>query len=597
MIDRSQVSVEQTWDLTLLFENEASYEAALDALVVEALRLKETFEGQIKTAQDVSDVLLAYRQVSQVMTKIATYCNLDVSANMLNAKAQERHSKAQQKLAQVGSQLSFIVSELSQLDVAVLTQAANNKEDKLFIDDLLRDKSHLLSKETEAVLAALSNTLEFPYQNYNDIKFRDIRFSSFEVNGKTHEMSYNIFEGSMENEVDTTVRRKAFEVFSDTLSRYQHSTASAYNAHVQKEKTIATLRGFNSVFDYLLDKQQVSSELYHRQIDMIMEKLAPHMRKYAQLLGKLYGLDRVKYEDLKLNVDPEFAPKVTYEQAKEYVLKGVAPLGQEYLDIMSQAFDERWIDYAQTTGKRTGAFCSSPYGERSFILMFFSESMDDVMTLAHELGHAGHFQMAHRHQNIFDSRSSMYFVEAPSTTDELLVENYLLDEAKGNDRMTRWIKSTMIGKTYYHNFVTHFMEAYFQREVYRLVDAGNSVDAPTLNRLFKETLEKFWGDSVELTPGAELTWMRQPHYYMGLYPYTYSAGLTIGTQVAKNIRERGSEYAQQWVKVLQMGGSKTAEELAKAADVDVSTKEPLENTIAYIGELIEDVIALSEKLA
>lgn len=594
MIERDKIGIEQTWDLTLLFATEEAYEQALELLQIKTESIKNRFEDKIVTAQDVNTLLAEYRNVSQLITKIGTYCQLDVSANMLNAIAQKRYSKAQNVLAKVGAQLSFVVSELSQLDSNVLNEAANNAQDKLFIEELLRKKSQLLSKETEAVLAALSNTLEFPYQNYNDIKFRDIRFPSFEVDAKTYDMSYNVFEGSLESDVNMSVRRKAFEVFSETLSHYQHSTASAYNAHVQREKTMATLRGFESVFDYLLDKQQVSSELYHRQIDMIMEYLAPHMRKYAQLIGKLYGLDKVRYEDLKLDIDPEFSPEVTYEKAKEYVLKGVAPLGEEYLAIMEQAFEERWIDYAQTTGKRTGAFCSSPYGERSFILMFFSGSMGDVMTLAHELGHAGHFQMAHRHQNIFDSRSSMYFVEAPSTTDELLVENYLLDEAKGDNRMTRWIKSKIIGKTYYHNFVTHFIEAHFQREVYRLVDAGGSVDAPTLNRLFKETLQQFWGDTVELTSGAELTWMRQPHYYMGLYPYTYSAGLTIGTQVAKNIRERGKSYAKQWVEVLQMGGSKTAEELAKVADVDVSTEQPLANTIAYIGELIDDIIALSE---
>ncbi|MBS4761251.1 oligoendopeptidase F [Carnobacteriaceae bacterium zg-ZUI252] len=596
MIDRSQVEIDQTWDLTLLFKDEAEYEQALETLVHEAAQLKNQFEGKIQTPQDVSGVLSAYRQLSQLMSKIGNYVMLHVSANMLDTTAQERNSKAQNLLASTRSQLSFVVSELSQLNESVLKQAAENKEDALFIEKLLRDQSQLLSKETESVLAALSNTLSFPYQNYNDIKFRDVRFPKFEVDGKVHEMTYNSFEGSMESEVDTPLRRKAFDVFSNTLSQYQHSTASAYNAHVQMEKTMATLRGFDSVFDYLLDTQQVSSELYHRQIDMIMEHLAPHMRRYAKLLGKLYNLDKVRYEDLKLNVDPDFSPEVTYEQAKAYVLKGVAPLGKDYLEIMEQAFDERWIDYAQTTGKRTGAFCSSPYGERSFILMFFSESMDDVMTLAHELGHAGHFQMAHRYQNIFDARASLYFIEAPSTTNELLVEQYLLDEANGDHRMTRWIKATMIGKTYYHNFVTHFMEAYFQREVYRLVDKGFSVDAPTLNRLFKETLEKFWGDAVELTPGAELTWMRQPHYYMGLYPYTYSAGLTIGTQVAKNIRERGESYAQQWVNVLQMGGSQKAEDLAKAADVDLTTSQPLENTIAFIGELIDDVIALSDKI-
>ena len=358
---------------------------------------------------------------------------------------------------------------------------------------------------------------------------------------------------------------------------------------------MATLRGFDSVFDYLLDRQKVSRELYDRQIDVIMEELAPHMRKFARLIKEIYQLDEVRYEDLKLEVDPTYAAKVTYDEAKQYILEGLAPLGEGYLNIMKEAFDNRWIDYAETIGKRTGAFCSSPYGANSFILMFFTEDMNDCMTLAHELGHAGHFQLAYKHQNILDGRPSMYFVEAPSTTNELLVEFYLKNKAGDDLRMKRWISSQMVAKTYYHNFVTHLLEAYFQREVYRLVDAGKSLDADTLNRLFKETLAKFWGPEVVLTEGAELTWMRQPHYYMGLYSYTYSAGLTIGTQVAKMI-QKDSSVASNWVEVLKMGGTKSAEELAKAAGVDVSTDAPLKDTIATIGDLIDEIVDITKQL-
>ena len=189
----------------------------------------------------------------------------------------------------------------------------------------------------------------------------------------------------------------------------------------------------------------------------------------------------------------------------------------------------------------------------------------------------------------------MYFVEAPSTTNELLVEYYLKSKAGDDLRMKRWISSQMVAKTYYHNFVTHLLEAYFQREVYRLVDAGKSLDADTLNDLFRETLAKFWGPEVVLTEGAELTWMRQPHYYMGLYSYTYSAGLTIGTQVAKMI-QKDSSVANTWVEVLKMGGTKSAEELAKAAGVDVSTDAPLKDTIATIGGLIDEIVDITKQL-
>lgn len=592
MLDRKSVDTAQTWDLGLLFATEADYDTALQSLQDQVSHFQAQYEGNLTTTDAIHEGLADYRAILELRGKILAYGSLAVNANTLDKDAQARHAKARTIIAPLDGKMSFFNTELSQAPDALLEAAKDHKEDRIVIERLIQDKKHLLSKDVEATLAALGNTLEAPYQSYNDIKFKDIRFPDFTVNGKTHKMTYNSFEKRLESEHDTDTRRKAFEVFSDTLRHYQHSTASAYNAHVQTEKTMATLRGFDSVFDYLLDRQKVSRDLYNRQIDLIMEHLAPYMRRYAQLIGRIYGLDEVHYEDLKLEIDPTYAPKVTYQEAEQYVLDGLAPLGEDYLAIMKEAFNNRWIDYAETVGKRTGAFCSSPYGANSFILMFFTESMNDVMTLAHELGHAGHFQLTHRHQNFQLSRPSMYFVEAPSTTNELLVENHLLDHAT-DDRMKRWILSQMVGKTYYHNFVTHLLEAYYQREVYRLVDAGKHLDADTLNRLYRETLERFWGDSVVLTEGAELTWMRQPHYYMGLYSYTYSAGLTIGTQMAKKIRQNPA-VATDWLHVLTLGGSLTAEELAKTAGVDVSTDAPLMDTIHTIGGLIEEIIALTD---
>lgn len=593
MLSRNEVSMEQTWDMSLLFENEMSYQEALEAFIKGVDEFQATYEGNLITAGDVNQAFVQYRELLGQRSRLGAYASLPVSADTQDKIAQERNNAANHLFAASGAKLSFFTSEVSTLPEEILKEAAKNPADTVTIERILKDKQHMLSKETEATLAALSNTLNYPYQGYNDIKFKEIRFADFEVEGQLHEMTYNSFEGRQESAIDTSFRRVACQNFSNKLRDYQHSTASIYNAQVQMEKTMATLRGYNSVFDYLLDKQNVSQTLYHRQIDVIMNELAPHMRRYAKLIGKIYGLDKVYYEDLKLDIDPSFAPEVTYDKAKKYVLDGLKVLGEDYLAIMQKAFDERWIDYAESLGKRTGAFCHSPYGSNSYILMFFTNHMSDVMTLAHELGHAGHFQMAHRYQNILNSRSSMYFVEAPSTANELLVSNYLLDHAGDDARMRRWIISQMVGKTYYHNFVTHLLEAYYQREVYRLVDKGKSVDAETLNNLYRQTLEKFWGDAVELTPGAELTWMRQPHYYMGLYSYSYSAGLTIGTQIAKKIREEGPKVAKEWIDVLKMGGSKSAEDLAQAAGVDVSTEAPLKDTITYIGQLIDQLEALT----
>ena len=230
-------------------------------------------------------------------------------------------------------------------------------------------------------------------------------------------------------------------------------------------------------------------------------------------------------------------------------------MGPDYVDMVRQAYEQRWIDFAQNKGKCTGGFCETPYGRNSYILLSWCGKMSDVFTIAHELGHAGHFKRCNEAQSIFDTNVSTYFVEAPSTMNELLLAHYML-KTSDDKRFRRWVLANMVSNTYYHNFVTHLLEAAYQREVYRLVQEGGSVQAQTLGEIMHDTLARFWGDAVELNPGAELTWMRQPHYYMGLYSYSYSAGLTIATQMCKRIEREGAAAVEDWKRVLTAGSTK-----------------------------------------
>ena len=466
-------------------------------------------------------------------------------------------------------------------------------ENRQYLQNILRMKPHLLHPETERAVAALSQTIQAPYQIYNMAKLADMKFDNFSVDGREYPLGYSLFEDNYEYERDTVVRRGAFDAFSAKIREYENVTAAAYNTQVQTEKTLATLRGFDSVFDSLLFGQKVTREMYNRQIDLITEKLAPHMRRYARLLKRIHGLDRMTFADLKIAVDPEYDPKVTIEESREYIEKGLAILGEDYVEMVREAYRDRWIDFAQNQGKSTGGFCASPYGKNSFILLSWNERMSDVFTLAHELGHAGHFKACNSSQSLFDTDVSTYFVEAPSTMNELLMAHYLL-KTNQEPRFRRWVLSCMISNTYYHNFVTHLMEAAYQREVYRIVDDGGSVNAETLTRLMRETLQAFWGEDVEISDDAAHTWMRQPHYYMGLYSYTYSAGLTVATQVCRRIEKEGACAVEDWKKVLAAGSTLDPVGLAKLAGIDITTDEPLLDTIAYIGEIIDEIERLTE---
>ena len=593
---RKDVPVEQTWDLKDLLENDADFEPVLAQLVEDALHFERNYQGTITDAQKVIEVLTAFEALEKSIVPIGTYASLTIQADHTDDVAQMRAAKFSTAVGKITSSLSFVRSELLSLDEEILKEASLlSPVYKLYIEDLLKRKPHQLHPEVEKALAALNATFEAPYETYNTAKLVDMHFGEFEANGEKHPLSFVLYENGWEFEADTNVRRSAFKAFSNKLREYQHTTAKIYNTHIQQEKTIADLRGFDSVIDYLLFDQEVDRSLYNRQIDLITKELAPHMRRYAKLIQKANGIDNMTFADLKIALDPDYDPRLTMAEAKNYVENALAVLGQDYTNMIEKAFNERWIDFAPNKGKSTGAFCSSPYGSHPYILMSWNERMNEVFTLIHELGHAGHFANTHAHQSYFNSRPSLYFIEAPSTMNEMLLANYLLTH--NNDlRFKRWVISNIVSKTYYHNFVTHLLEAAYQRKVYELIDAGEAVNATILNQLKRTVLEDFWGDTVDIIEGAELTWMRQPHYYMGLYPYTYSAGLTISTQVSQRILKEGDKAVEEWLAVLQAGGTKSPVELAQMAGVDVTTDQPLRETIAYIGHLIDELERLTVEM-
>lgn len=593
---RSEVKLEETWNLQDLFKTEEDYNAAIAELETAVDVFAGKFTGNISNPTTAIEALKGYAALYEKMVPIGTYTSLSSSTDQTDDTAQMRSSKFGSIAAKINSKLSFVDSELAELPVETLKEAMQQSADyQNYLEKLIRQKDYQLHPEVEKTLAAFSSTFSGPYGLYNTTKMVDMSFDDFEADGQKYPLSYVSFEGDWESEANTAKRRAAFESFSTKLKDYQHTTAKTYDMHLQIEKTTSDVRGYNTIFDYLLFNQEVDKPMYDRQIDLITTELAPHMRKYAKLLQKVHGLDKMTFADLKIPLDPTYEPTITVEESKKYIDDALAIMGDDYLNMVQRSYDERWIDFAQNKGKSTGAFCSSPYGNHPYILISWTGSMEDVFVLAHELGHAGHFYNANREQNIFNARPSLYFIEAPSTMNEMLVANHLLKNSD-DPKFKRWVISSIVARTYYHNFVTHLLEAAYQRKVYERIDAGGSVNAGVLNNLKRGVLEEFWGDDVDITEGAELTWMRQPHYYMGLYPYTYSAGLTISTQVSKRVLAEGQSAVDEWLEVLKAGGTKSPADLAKMAGVDITTEQPLRDTIAYIGELIDQLVVLTEEI-
>ncbi|HDD3989269.1 TPA: oligoendopeptidase F [Staphylococcus aureus] len=592
---REDVPVSETWDLVDLFKDDQQYYESIDALVQQANQFHHTYATTLNSIEQINTALAELENILIALDRLSNYAELRLSVDTSNIEAQVLSAKLSTTYGKIVSQLSFVESEILELPEEILQQLEESCPYQHYIKQLIKQKPFQLSASVEQVLATLSPTLNSPYDLYGTTKMLDITFDSFEHDGTTYPVDYATFENDYEDNKDPEFRRKSFKSFSDGIRKYQHTTAATYNMQVQQEKIEADLRGFESVIDYLLHSQEVTRDMFDRQIDMIMRDLAPVMQKYAKLLQRIHELDNMRFEDLKISVDPDYEPEISIEDSKNYIFGALSVLGDDYTNMLREAYDQRWIDFAQNKGKDTGAFCASPYFTHSYVFISWTGKMAEAFVLAHELGHAGHFTSAQKHQPYLESEASMYFVEAPSTMNEMLMANYLFNTSD-NPRFKRWVIGSILSRTYYHNMVTHLLEAAYQREVYHKVDQGESLNAPTLNEIMLNVYKQFFGDVVDMTEGAELTWMRQPHYYMRLYSYTYSAGLTIGTVVSQKIKNEGQQAVDAWLETLKKGGSVSPVELANIAGVDITTEQPLKSTIQYISDLVDEVEKLTDEI-
>lgn len=592
-LTRAQVAPEQTWNLDDLFATReawlgelADIESARETVTVHQGRLAEG-PGRLLACLDARDSLMARMQNASI------YAGLRHAEDGGDPARQSDLAHATAVSARVEAAIKFVDTEILALPDGVvqrwLAEQPGLAVHRTDLEDLASLKPHMLSSETERVLASLGEVLEAPLMIFQRSKTSDMQFAPFTAQGREQPNSFNLYEWTYETAASAEVRRAAWASFCKGLEPYQNTFAATFATEVTKNIVLARARGYRSAEHFLLHQHKVPFELYTNVLDTIRAELAPHMRRYARLRQRVLGLDRLLYCDVKAPLDPDYAPRVTFERAGELILEAVAPMGPEYVEIVRTAFQRRWIDRAGNAGKASGAFCASPYGAHPFILVTWTDSMRDAFVLAHELGHAGHFLTAQRHQRYVNTRPAMPFVEAPSIMNEVLLARRILrDEA--DPRMRRWVLMQVLG-TYHHNFVTHLLEAELQRQVYARAEGGQGITAAFLNGRKAAILEAFWGDAVAIDAGAAMTWMRQPHYYFGLYPYTYSVGLVAATALAEKARVEGDRVFADWLGVLRAGGTLEPLALMQQVGIDLASPRPVRAAVASVGRMIDELEA------
>ncbi|MBG9986840.1 oligoendopeptidase F [Facklamia sp. DSM 111018] len=587
---RSELNQKELWDLSLLYANQQEFEEAIQAYLFNLDEIIK-YRGKLGQAENLYQVLVLYESMLEEYSKIWHYGSLGYEVDRKNQRYEHNVAQVEKLADRSGEILSFILVEIAGLDHSYLVNFMNSEQGKDFqhyIEEILYQKKNILSLEMEELLKGINSQLFNQYRLYTTMMYQDLKFDSFEVNGKTYPNTFAEFEGEYEVHSDPAIRKAAWESFHNGLSAYQFTAANNYISHVQTEKQISKIRGFDSVIDYLLFEQKVNRKAYDQQIDVIMKELSPVMQRYATILQENHELESMSLADIKTPFYNKNIQSISIAESRRMIEEAVSVLGDEYLEIVQKAFDQRWIDYPMNQSKTTGGFCSTVYQGPAYILLNWTGLLNEVLVLAHELGHAAHFCLSYKNQLALTPSPSMYFVEAPSTANEVIMCQYLMKQDI-DETVKKSLIAEFISRTYFHNMVTHLLEAHFQRKVYQAIDDEQLLNAETLNQFFYDTLKEFWGDKVTINPGAELTWMRQPHYFMGLYSYTYSAGLTIGTQVGNKIASGDQDTINKWLQVLEAGGSMGPLELAKAVGVDMEKTDALRETIDYVQTLVDQL--------
>ncbi len=588
-LKRSEVPVEQTWNLADIFPTKEAWEAEFNE-VARMVGTVTRFNGKLgENAKTLLECFEAQEALMKRLAKVASYASLHLSSDGTNPEYQAMAGRARALGTHIRAAASFIRSEALSLPDGTLDKYLAKEPGlepfRITVEKMIERKPHLLHPDTEATLAALGEVLSAPAMVYERSRTADLSLNPVaDSKGTLYPMAF----GRYETAADIVLRRNAYAETTRGMKAYQNTYAATWGTEVKKNVTMAKLRGYESAIHMLLDRQEVTIDIYNNLHDTILTELAPHMRRYARLRKEVLGLDKMLYCDIEAPLDPEFEPETTWEKASDIIINGLSVLGPEYTEIIKNGLNNRWIDRPDNIGKRAGAFCSSVYGVHPYISIRWDNSLRTALTLAHELGHAGQGVLAQRYQSFSNTRPTMFFIEAPSTINESLVGNYILSQS-ADVRTRRWLIMQFL-KTYHHNFVRHLIEGELQRRTYALAEKGQPITTSVLNRVQGEILHEFWGGEVEIDDGARLVWMRQAHYYRGLYPYSYSAGLTIGTAVAKAISEEGASAAERWVEVLKAGGTKKPLELALMAGVDMAKPDPIREAVAYVGELVDEVV-------
>lgn len=585
---REEVPAEEKWNLEDLYKDLKSWEADLSVVEEMAAELK-TFDGEIRNGQDLFQFLKRQEELSYTFNHVFAYAMLNVDLNTRNASSQSLLDRARTVSVKVSAATSFFMPFLLSLDEATLKAYISEEEGlKYFEEDLFesfRYKSHVLSKEQEEILSQLGETMSAPSSIYGMMNNADIRFGEVTNDeGEKVELTRGMYSKLIEDE-DRDKRKEAYKAYYQPYLQLKNSIATTLASAIKNNVTTSKLRHYPSALEKGLFGDNVPREVYENLIKATKEHIAP-LHRYSTLRKETLGVDELRQYDMNVPLVSGVKLEIPFEEAFDLMLKGLSPLGEDYVNTLKEFKKSRYFDVRETPGKRSGAYNLGVYGVHPFILLNHHDDLDSLFTLVHECGHGVHSKLSSEYQPQITARYSIFVAEVASTVNEVLLMHYLLDNEK--DAKTKKHLLNHFIDQFRGTFFTQVMFAEFEKLTHEIAESGKPLNVEVFNEIYEKLFRQYYGDELVFDEEVKYGWSRIPHFYRPFYVYKYATGYASAIDIASKILDGDEQTLSSYLEFLKSGSSDYPLELLKKTGVDLTTPDPIRNTLNQFAELVEE---------
>ena len=590
---RSEVKEEYTWDLSAMFASKEAWEEQLSACRTLTGEL-EAFEGKVTaSAENLLAVLEKSADAEQKLELAFSYAERLFDQDQKNTAHQAMSQRMYTLYTDYSSRTAFIVPEILAADTDLLEQYIKEKPALALyrgqIQEIQRRKAHSLSSEMEKLVAMTGEMAQVPDQVFSIISNADMVYPQItDENGETVRLSHGNFV-PLEESADRRVRKDAFENFYSVYKQFANTLAGLYNGQVKQQIFYAKARNYPSTLEAAVDANNVPSKVYYNLVETVNKNM-DKMHRYVRLRKKCLGVDELHMYDIYTPMIADVAKKIPFEEAKETVLKALAPLGEDYVAKVKEGFESRWLDVYENEGKRSGAYSAGAYGAHPFVLLNHNDTLDNMFTLAHEMGHAMHSYYSNENQPYIYAGYKIFVAEVASTCNEILLMEYLL--ANTEDQKERAYLLNHYLDSFKGTVYRQTMFAEYEMRSNAMVENGENLTADNLCALYLELNKKYYGPDMVSDEEISYEWARIPHFYYNFYVYQYATSFSAAVAIAHEILEKGAPAVERYKEFLSGGCSKSPVELLKMVGINMEEATPIQNALDVFGEVLDEIETL-----